>query len=56
MSSVPSDGVGLCEDLNVAYHGLDDDDEYKRMIDDMADILLENCKAGNQIPQDRIPG
>ena len=55
MPPVPADGVGLCEDLDIIYRGLDDNNEYKKMIDVMTDNLLVNCRAGNQIPRDRIP-
>ena len=51
----PADGVGLCSDLNEIYQSLPDNDDYKKLINEMSDMLLENCFKGNQIPRDRIP-
>lgn len=51
----PSDGVGLCLELNGIYQSLDEGDNYKKLIDDMSDKLLENCKVGNKIERKKIP-
>ncbi len=55
MPPVPSDGVGLCEELSEVYKNLREGDELKRMIDEMSDILMENWMSGNKIQKNRIP-
>ena len=40
MPPSPSDGVGLCEDLDNVYQILNENDDLRRMINDMADNLL----------------
>ena len=55
MSVKPSDGVGLSEELHGVYLGLSEGNQLRRMVDRMADQLMENCFSGNQISHDRIP-
>jgi hypothetical protein len=53
--TIPSDGVGLCPDLFQEYTSLKDGDDLRKMIDEMSDILLENCMVGDKIQRNRIP-
>ena len=55
MPLVPSDGVGLCEELYEIYKSLSEGTNFRNMVDDMSDLLMENCRAGNRIPRDRVP-
>lgn len=55
MPLVPSDGVGLCEELYEIYKSLSEGANFRNMVDDMSDLLMENCMAGNRIPKDRVP-
>ena len=55
MPEAPSDGVGLCEDLYELYKSLSGGSKFRKMMDEMSDLLMENCMAGNQIPRTIIP-
>ena len=51
----PCDEVHLADDAATLYHCLDENDDFKALIDGALDLLKEHMFVGQKIKKDRIP-